>query len=406
MIPTLHGTPYPLRLLVLPVDAHANESVARYAASMGRNLGREGDDVYLAITPAGWCTPLETDEPMQFVAWQVAGAGADGDSSRRAEKYRAQAAGATRMLVRSVQPECVLFVSGYAGHGMPLLEGVAAAGVPAAVVVLDAHDPHAAAAARPMFIRRNACAHAWVAVTTHARRVLARRLHCPLDAFEVCPEGTPLNPHASPSETAARRAAVHAALGLPDEATMVLARGRMDEDSGCLDWAEAIAAVSGEFPEARFVWLGHGPLQHSMENALRHTPAASRVQMLREAVAPAGIEQSADLAIFPQRVSRPGLAIGWAMTAGVPIIATAVDPVLEIVRPMREGLLCAKANPANLAEALRHALHHPDAMRAMANAAYLRIQDYSEERAVHALRPLLERLSVLRGTVRGTGGRR
>lgn len=403
MTSTFHGAPYPLRLLVLPVDGHAHASVAQYAASMARSFAREGDSVYLAITPEGWCVPFEREEPMQFVAWQSPQDGAAGSPARRPERARAFAIEAARTLVRSVQPECVLFVAGYAGHGAAILEGVAAAGVPTAVVVLDAHDPHASADARPMFIRRKALAHAWVATTAHAQRVLARRLECPPGALEVCPEGAPLQPQTPSAELQARRAAVHAALGLPADAVIVVSRGRLDEGSGCLDWAEALAGVSVDYPAARFIWLGHGPLQNSVANILRHTPAAGRVQLLREAVAPAGLEQVADLAIFADRASRPGLAIGRAMTAGVPLIATAVDPVLEIVRHMREGLICAKANPPSLVESLRYALAHPAAMRAMANAAYLRIQDYSEERAVGSLRPLLERLSMLRGVVRSPG---
>ena len=406
MIHGLHSASYALRLLVLPVDAHHNAFVAQYAARMARNLALGGDSVYLAITPGGWCTPFERDEPMQFVAWLAPNTDANQSDSRRFQRARSEAAEATRALVRAVQPECVLFVSAYAGHGAAMLEGVAASGVPSAVVVLDAHSPHAALDGRPLFLRRQAFAQQWVVTSAQAQRVLARRLDCAPHALEVCPEGVPLHPHAAPTNRAAHRKEVRAALGLPDDAVLVVSHGPMDEDSGCIDWAEAIVRIAESHPMAYFFWVGAGNLAATVRTTVAGTPAERALRILREGDLNLDIDLAADLAVFPARAPRPGLAVGRAMAAGIPLIATAVDPVPEVVRPMREGIVCGKANPQSLGDALQYALANPAVLHAMAEAAYLRIQDFSDERAIHSLRPVLERISVLRGAVRSPGERR
>jgi len=71
-----------------------------------------------------------------------------------------------------------------------------------------------------------------------------------------------------------------------------------------------------------------------------------------------------------------------AMTCGIPVVATAVNSVPEVVIPGRTGLLARPADPASLSRALAYMLDHPDdAARMAANARRL-IGDQFSSRAL------------------------
>jgi glycosyltransferase involved in cell wall biosynthesis len=58
-----------------------------------------------------------------------------------------------------------------------------------------------------------------------------------------------------------------------------------------------------------------------------------------------------------------------AMTCGIPVIATAVNSVPEVVIPGRTGLLARPHDPASLSRALAYMLDHPVEAARMAAAA-------------------------------------
>lgn len=391
---------FPLRILVVAAEADRNLAVARYASSMARCLGRAGDDVFLAITPRGWAVPLAPDDPVHFSAWHAPALPSGPARLRRHERIEAAVYEAARDLVRSVHPEVVVFVAGHPGHAAPLHAGIGASGTPAAVVVLNPARSSSVTEARRLFVKRHAWAQQWVTLTAAGQRVLARRFACPPEALEVALEGVPVAPAVPARGARAQRRAAREALGLPADAPLVVAEGPLEAESGCEDWARAVSSITEAFPEVHFVWQGDGSLREEVAAIAARSPGADHIQFLSREAAVPPLLPAADLAVYPRRLPAPGLAPAHAMAWGVPVVATAVDPVPELIRPMREGLICAKAHPEALAEAIAFALGSSSTMRAMAQAAYLRVQDYSEERAVERLRPIIERLSVLRGAVR------
>jgi glycosyltransferase involved in cell wall biosynthesis len=63
------------------------------------------------------------------------------------------------------------------------------------------------------------------------------------------------------------------------------------------------------------------------------------------------------------------------MTCGVPVVATAVNSVPEIVIPGKTGLLARPGDPASLSGALAYLLDHPAEGARMAEAARVHIGD-------------------------------
>jgi glycosyltransferase involved in cell wall biosynthesis len=68
------------------------------------------------------------------------------------------------------------------------------------------------------------------------------------------------------------------------------------------------------------------------------------------------------------------------MAAGVPVVATPVGGVAELVRSRETGTLVPVADPEALATALRHHARFPDRHRALAERALAEVEAFSADR--------------------------
>src|SRR5262249_6930231 len=93
----------------------------------------------------------------------------------------------------------------------------------------------------------------------------------------------------------------------------------------------------------------------------------------------------ADLFVLPSRSEAFPNSVIEAMAAGLPVIASAVGGLLELVDSGRTGLLVPPDDPAALARALEAVLAAPDSARAMGDGAREEIsRRYSFDRMVQA----------------------
>jgi glycosyltransferase involved in cell wall biosynthesis len=70
------------------------------------------------------------------------------------------------------------------------------------------------------------------------------------------------------------------------------------------------------------------------------------------------------------------------MAAGLPVVATDASGIPEVITNDVHGVLCSTGDSSALMEAARFALSNPEAMRAMADRARTRVEEFSEEKMV------------------------
>lgn len=87
---------------------------------------------------------------------------------------------------------------------------------------------------------------------------------------------------------------------------------------------------------------------------------------------------------LPSRYEGLPLAIVEAMICGVPVVATAVNAVSDVVAPGETGLLVPPHRPDLLATAVAHLLDHPDRAARLAAAARARLDGRHEIGALAA----------------------
>ena len=82
-----------------------------------------------------------------------------------------------------------------------------------------------------------------------------------------------------------------------------------------------------------------------------------------------------DVFALPSRYEGLPTVIVEAMICGVPVVATAVNSVPDLVVPGETGLLVPPRRPGQLAAAIRYLLDSPEAAARMAAAARARLGD-------------------------------
>lgn len=167
------------------------------------------------------------------------------------------------------------------------------------------------------------------------------------------------------SEATRRRA--RQLLGIPDGAKVVGTAARLAVQKAPLDMVAAIAALRR--PDVYMVWIGDGELRAKTERLIEKEGIGARFLLLGDRVDVPHLLPAFD--VFAMSSLWEGLpcSVVEAMTCGIPVVATAVNSVPEVVISGKTGLVARPGDPASLSRALAYMLDHPVAAARMAAAA-------------------------------------
>jgi glycosyltransferase involved in cell wall biosynthesis len=173
------------------------------------------------------------------------------------------------------------------------------------------------------------------------------------------------------ADPVARRRA-RRALGLPADAIVVGAVGRLAYQKAPEDFLAAMRALRR--PGVVGVWVGGGELARRMARLAAAQPEAPVVLTGERGDVPA-LLPAFDVFTLPSRYEGLPTAVVEAMLCGVPVVATAVNAVGDLVVPGETGLLVPPRRPDLLAGAVRSLLDAPADAARMAAAARARLGD-------------------------------
>ena len=176
-------------------------------------------------------------------------------------------------------------------------------------------------------------------------------------------------PPASPGN----RAAARRLMDLPDDALVVGTVGRLAPQKAPQDMVAAIAAM--DRPNVYCVWVGDGPMREEVARLVERRNLASRFLLLGERRDVAALLPGFDVFALSSHYEGLPCSLVEAMTCGLPVVATAVNAVPEVVVPGRTGMLVPAAAPALLGRALAYLLDHPSEGSRMAAAARVQLGD-------------------------------
>jgi glycosyltransferase involved in cell wall biosynthesis len=213
-----------------------------------------------------------------------------------------------------------------------------------------------------------------------AAEAVRRELVAPdrVQAIGVCVDG-PERARASRaagSQAARRRA--RALLGLPADGLVVGAVGRLTYQKAPGDLVTALSLLGR--PDVTGVWVGSGELAGKVGQAAR-ARLPGRFVLAGERADILDILPAFDVFALPSRYEGLPTVIVEAMICGVPVVATAVNAVPDLVIPGETGLLVPPGRPARLAAAVGRLLDAPAAASAMAATARDRVAGRYDETA-------------------------
>ncbi len=259
------------------------------------------------------------------------------------------------------------------------------AGVPRVI-----HTPHVfafqmqvPAALRRLYaaIERRAArwADTFVCVCRAEAQAVTETLGAPSTAVALIPNGIdlPPNPTRKPS---------------PDSLTIGFA-GRLVLQKGPDLLLEALPRVRQALPSARIVILGRG----EMETALRARIEELGLSDVCEVQVPdpsqdlMPIVANFDLCVMPSRWEAMPYTLLEAMALGVPVVASFVGGIPEVITDGRNGLLVPPEDPAALAAAIARLGWDADLRRRLGDAARWTVaRNHTREGMIHALSALYE----------------
>lgn len=188
------------------------------------------------------------------------------------------------------------------------------------------------------------------ALTDHVGDVMARRLAVPRSKIDVVPRGR--DPKLL-AEARARRSAMRVELGVQPGAPLLLAAARQEYQKGLDVLVEAFARVRAEVPEAVLMLAGApGSQTERLRAAAAGIGGEDAVRFLGERQDVPELMGAADVFVLSSRWEGLGSVVIEAMGTGVPVVATDLPPVREIIGSED----CAVLVPPEDAEALAAAL--------------------------------------------------
>jgi glycosyltransferase involved in cell wall biosynthesis len=152
--------------------------------------------------------------------------------------------------------------------------------------------------------------------------------------------------------------------------------GRLVELKGIEYLLSAAAELRREFPTLRVEIAGSGPQREKLEQAVAHAGLTGQVRFLGWIDDLTSLLPRWDVFVMPSLEEGFPIAAMDAMAAGLPVVATPVGGVPELIEDGKTGWLVPPRDAAALAARLRLLLSNPELRRSVGAAAYARVRDH------------------------------
>jgi glycosyltransferase involved in cell wall biosynthesis len=207
---------------------------------------------------------------------------------------------------------------------------------------------------------------AFVAVSNDLGRFVSGTLGIPEDRVRIIRNGIDISVYRRDADARAR---VRAELGVSESEPLLLACGELTEVKGHEILLRAAQQVAATRPDVVVAIAGDGPLREHLEALPAALGITSNVRFLGFRRDVPHLLSAADVFVMPSLSEGLPLAILESMAVGVPIVATGVGGIPELIRPSETGWLVQPRSPDELGRALLEAISNPQLRQKMAKTA-------------------------------------
>jgi glycosyltransferase involved in cell wall biosynthesis len=152
-------------------------------------------------------------------------------------------------------------------------------------------------------------------------------------------------------------------LGLPADVPVITTVAVLRPPKGIEAMISAMPSILRHVPETRYLVVGDGPHKVVLEALAEKIGVAHRVIFAGLRTDVADILAASDLFVLPSLNDALPTVLIEAMAAGLPIVATSIGGIPEMVAPQVNGLLVPPGAPDALAQACCQLIRSPDRAR-------------------------------------------
>jgi glycosyltransferase involved in cell wall biosynthesis len=164
--------------------------------------------------------------------------------------------------------------------------------------------------------------------------------------------------------------AIRSTLGIPPGAPLIGTIGRLSEIKLQDVLIRAFAALRKQHAAAHLLLVGEGPMHKPLLSLANSLGIGAHVHFAGYQVDTTPYLHALDLFALPSRSEGMPQALLEACVAEVPVIATRVDGIPEVIEDGKTGLLVEPGDVAGLAEGMMRLLDLPDQARQMSSNAF------------------------------------
>ena len=198
-----------------------------------------------------------------------------------------------------------------------------------------------------------------VIVCSHSMKdEICNHFNIPADKVDVIPNAIdPTKYH-----TSADRGSVRQRFGVGWGEKMVLCVGRLVPQKGIEYFIRAIPKIAQRFPEAKYIIVGEGWSRDILEAEARASGYAHKIRFTGFASDQDVIDlmSSADVLVVPSIYEPFGIVALEGMATGVPVVASQVDGLAEIIDHERTGIFVFPRSPESIAWGIERVLSDYD----------------------------------------------
>lgn len=161
--------------------------------------------------------------------------------------------------------------------------------------------------------------------------------------------------------------------GLKPDQIAVGQVSKLWEGKGHEDIINACPLIFTEIPDLKVFFIGDGPIRGKLEEMVYKNGLQERIIFLGHCDNIAEVTSALDIAVLASHFEGMGRVILEAMAAGLPVVATRVGGIPDLVVDQETGFLVEPHNPEQLAQFIIYLAFNPELRKQMGYAGKQRV---------------------------------
>lgn len=165
-------------------------------------------------------------------------------------------------------------------------------------------------------------------------------------------------------------------LGLDAQQLMILTVGRLVPEKAQHLLIDAAASILPKLPRARFFIAGDGPLRDELQAQIQQKAISQSFTLLGNRDDVSAILNAADLFVLYSETEGMPVSMMEAMSAGLPIVASTLEGIAQLIPSEENGCLIPFGNANTLAQTILRSLSDAEMRKRQGAANQQRIQQH------------------------------